>query len=148
MPPTCPIRTAWSASGGLERQGKPQKRQHSSLWSSFRQSHRIPFYFQRLFRQSDLIRPEIALKISLSHFFDKREPAARALLILDGHASRINFSALEYLSRACCDVIILPAHTSHITQPFDVAIASPLKNIYKQLLLKFTRQNKERWWAT
>ena len=72
MPPTCPIRTAWSASGGLERQGKPQKRQHSSLWSSFRQSPSISFHFERLFRQSDRIRPQIALKISLSHFFDKK----------------------------------------------------------------------------
>ena len=72
MPPTCPIRTAWSASGGLERQGKPQKRQHSSPWSSFRQSPSNPFHFERLFRQSDRTRPQIALKISLSHFFDKK----------------------------------------------------------------------------
>ena len=66
-------------------------------------------------------------------------PDARALLFLDGHASRINFSALEYLSRAHCDVIVLPAHTSHITQAFDVGIASTLKAVYKKLLLKFTR---------
>ena len=67
----------------------------------------------------------------------------RALLFLDGHSSRINFAALEYLARANCDVIILPAHTSHITQAFDVALASPLKAAYKQLLLKFTRTSRE-----
>lgn len=86
MPPTCPIRTAWSASGGLERQGKPQKRQHSSLWSSFRQSPSISFHFERLFRQSDRIRPQIALKISLSHFFDKWKPALCSTVHVRSHS--------------------------------------------------------------
>ena len=65
-----------------------------------------------------------------------------ALLFVDGHSSRINYTALEYLRRANCVVIILPAHTSHITQAFDVSIASPLKAIYKQLLHNFTREHK------
>ena len=87
--------------------------------------------------------------INLAHWLTKyREridvsPDARALLFLDGHASRINFSALEYLSRAHCDVVILPAHTSHITQAFDVGIASTLKAAYKRLLLKATRDQRD-----
>ena len=54
----------------------------------------------------------------------------RALLILDGHKSRENAFALQLLSEANVDVLTIPAHTSHILQMFDVAIASPLKRIF------------------
>ena len=50
-----------------------------------------------------------------------------AFLILDGHKSRINADALMLLAANHVRVIVLPAHSSHITQPFDVALAAPFK---------------------
>ena len=48
-------------------------------------------------------------------------------LILDGHKSRLNGDAIELLYSNNIRIIVLPAHTSHVTQPFDVCIASPFK---------------------
>ena len=54
----------------------------------------------------------------------------RALLIIDGHTSRENAFALQLLEAAKIDVLTIPAHTSHILQMFDVAIASVLKRVF------------------
>lgn len=56
-----------------------------------------------------------------------------ALLILDGHKSRENPIALKLLKQNKVTVFILPAHTSHLTQIFDVGIASPMKGVFTQL---------------
>jgi hypothetical protein len=57
------------------------------------------------------------------------------LLIVDGHKSRYDFLALLILFAFNVDVIILPPHSTHITQPFDVSIANPLKTFFKKELL-------------
>ena len=43
-------------------------------------------------------------------------------LFVDGHKSRLNAYAIEILFRNNIMVIVLPAHSSHITQPFDVGL--------------------------
>ena len=53
-------------------------------------------------------------------------PNQRRLLIVDGHGSHVKARFI-----ACCiqnkiDLMVLPAHSSHITQPLDVGIFSPL----------------------
>ena len=48
-------------------------------------------------------------------------------LFLDGHKSRLNACAIELLYANNIRVIVLPAHTSHVTQPFDVSIAASFK---------------------
>ena len=53
-------------------------------------------------------------------------------LFVDGHKSRLNSAAIEILYLNNIRVIVLPAHTSHVTQPFDVAIAGPYKTFLKQ----------------
>ena len=68
---------------------------------------------------------------------------SRFMLLMDGHLSRMNASAMHYLFIHGIDVIILPAHSSHITQPFDVGIASSLKCKYKKYLIKFIREIPE-----
>jgi hypothetical protein len=58
----------------------------------------------------------------------------RALLVLDGHNSRENPAALLILDAFLVDVLTLPGHHSHILQPFDLSIGSPLKiNLAKEL---------------
>ena len=64
----------------------------------------------------------------------KHEPF---LLIVDGHISRKCFLAAYLLNLFNIDLLILPPHSSHIMQPFDVSIASPLKiEFVKQLQMK------------
>ena len=57
-------------------------------------------------------------------------------LILDGHKSRINSLAIEYFVDSNVSVLILPSHTSHVTQPFDVGISSPLKTRIRSFISK------------
>ena len=57
-----------------------------------------------------------------------------ALLIMDGHVSRENPIALVVFKYHHVHVLILPSHTSHVLQMFDVAIASPLKKEFSRLL--------------
>ena len=64
----------------------------------------------------------------------------RALLILDGHASRECPIGLLLLRNAKIDVLTLPGHTTHVTQMFDVILASPLKTEYTKLLNKLLKQ--------
>ena len=54
-------------------------------------------------------------------------------LFLDGHRSRLNSEAIELFAKNNIKVIIFPAHSSHCTQPFDVAIAAPFKKYFKEL---------------
>ena len=55
-------------------------------------------------------------------------------LILDGHKSRLNSKAIEYFVKNNISVLILPAHTSHVTQPFDVGLAAPMKTKIRNLV--------------
>lgn len=68
---------------------------------------------------------------------DKSMKNSYALLILDGHSSRICPSAAKYLHDHGIICIVLPAHTTHILQPFDVGVATSLKSNFKKYLLKF-----------
>jgi hypothetical protein len=49
------------------------------------------------------------------------------VLILDGHTSRWTFEAMIALRAMGLDVIVLPAHCTHLLQAFDVSVASPVK---------------------
>jgi hypothetical protein len=56
------------------------------------------------------------------------------LLILDGHPSRLNWEALVILDACDAHVLCLPQRSTHVIQPIDVAITSPLKIYFKQTL--------------
>lgn len=66
-----------------------------------------------------------------------------SVLFLDGHASRLNPAAMEYLHNHRVHVIIIPSHTSHVLQPFDVGIAGPVKNAFKANLNRFIEESKD-----
>jgi len=51
----------------------------------------------------------------------------RRLLIVDGHGSHVTGRFIAFCITHGIDLLILPAHTSHKTQPFDVGIFGPLK---------------------
>jgi hypothetical protein len=52
------------------------------------------------------------------------------LFYTDGHSSRINFRAMWLFRHFNIDILKLLAHTSHFSQPFDIAVASPEKTFF------------------
>lgn len=66
-----------------------------------------------------------------------------ALLIMDGHTSRENAFAIQLLKDANVEVLIIPSHTSHVLQMFDVTLASPLKQQFSNLFNQGVRSIKE-----
>lgn len=59
------------------------------------------------------------------------------LLILDGHASHVNFYAAYLLYLFNIDLLLILPHTSHLSSAFDISIASPIKTFFAQELTKF-----------
>ena len=72
----------------------------------------------------------------VSQFHAQEQITENAWLILDGHKSRANSVAVEYCARHGVNLVILPAHTTHVTQPFDVGLAAPMKTKIRQLFDK------------
>ena len=66
-----------------------------------------------------------------------------AALIVDGHSTRLNPAALAYLMRNNVRPIILPAHSSHITQPFDVAVAASFKSEFKKTMAQLMADRED-----
>ena len=60
----------------------------------------------------------------------------RITLLSDGHASRRCPLAASYLLGHGVDLVILPPHTSHALQPFDVGLAAPFKCRARQFILR------------
>lgn len=56
------------------------------------------------------------------------------LLIMDGAKSHISFISAYLFSLFNIDLLLIPPHTSHLLSPFDVALASPLKTYFSELL--------------
>ena len=65
----------------------------------------------------------------VEHFepLTRPEDINRRLLILDGHGSHVSGTLIAHGMQVAIDVLILPPHSSHITQPIDVGIFRPLK---------------------
>lgn len=55
------------------------------------------------------------------------DPNQRRLLIVDGHGSHMTPQFVAICIANCIDLLVLPSHTSHITQPLDVGPFSTLK---------------------
>ena len=62
------------------------------------------------------------------------------ILIVDGHKSRGNYYAAKLLSKFNILLLILPGHTSHVLQAFDVGVASPLKTAFAKFLQEYHLQ--------
>ena len=64
----------------------------------------------------------------------------KALVILDGHTSRENPLALALFRKANVEVIVLPSHSTHVLQMFDVGLAGPLKSFYAAKVKKCVKK--------
>lgn len=61
------------------------------------------------------------------------------LLIVDGHSSHLSVEIVEFCLNHDIDLLCLPSHSTHLLQPLDVGLFSPLKEYYCNLLDLWTR---------
>src|SRR5579862_8447381 len=85
------------------------------------------------------------------------EPATREkvqgrqrLLICDGHDSHISGNFIAHYMRYKITLLLLPPHSSHYTQPLDVAVFGPLSTFLGQAVdrfasLRVARISKAEW---
>ena len=86
---------------------------------------------------------EIFRKYLKGHFFKfipRREPDEHLLLLLDGHKSHISIDLVEWAKTQNIILFVLPAHTSHVLQPMDVACYGPFQKMFNSFCHKHTRQ--------
>ena len=79
---------------------------------------------------------EIALGWLKDHFVPlthSQTPSPR-LLIVDGHGSHVSEDFMYECFKSNIHLLFLPPHSSHVLQPLDVSIFSPLKSKYKAYL--------------
>lgn len=62
------------------------------------------------------------------------------LLILDGHRSHVALGLADWVKQNKIIIFVLPAHTSHILQPLDVACYGPFEKIYNMKCHKVIRE--------
>lgn len=72
------------------------------------------------------------------------DPVERRLLIVDGHGSHVTPEFIAKCMRNAIDLMVLPAHTSHITQPLDVGPFAPLKIAMSNQALRANRYDPGR----
>src|SRR5436305_4301491 len=59
------------------------------------------------------------------------------VLICDGHDNHLTGDFIKYCMENNIKLLILPAHSSHFTQPLDIGIFSPLKEYLSQAVQKY-----------
>lgn len=63
------------------------------------------------------------------------------LLIYDGHVTHVDTKVIELAVEKNITILKLPAHTSHLLQPLDLAVFKSLKLNWDKRLVKHQRQN-------
>jgi len=69
-------------------------------------------------------------KLFLKHCTQSRP----VVLILDNHSSHIDVDLLETAAKNNVIIMALPPHTSHLYQPLDVGVFSPMKHYFRDLM--------------
>ena len=71
------------------------------------------------------------------------DPTKEVYLFIDGHPSRFSPFGMRFLHLFNIRCFIFPAHCTHVLQPFDVGVASPLKTHYEAKFIKFVVKFRE-----
>jgi hypothetical protein len=81
----------------------------------------------------------IAVKWLQEIFIPQTKPKkpGKRLLVVDGHGSHCTDDFLYECYRNNIYLLFLPPHTSHVLQPLDISIFSPVKTYYRQALANF-----------
>ncbi|KAM0708863.1 hypothetical protein Q7P35_002899 [Cladosporium inversicolor] len=69
----------------------------------------------------------------------QRNDGKRRLLLLDGHGSHLTARFIAFCIDKSIDLVVLPPHTSHILQPLDIGIFSPVKRALSAEIEKLFR---------
>ncbi|XP_053374904.1 uncharacterized protein LOC128547163 [Mercenaria mercenaria] len=88
---------------------------------------------------------DVFRKYLKNHFmkFAPGRQGEKIILLLDGHRSLVAFDLSEWAKLMNIIIFVLPAHTSHILQPLDVACYGPFQRIYNNLCHKVMRQTSD-----
>ena len=62
-------------------------------------------------------------------------------LLLDGHKSHVAVDIVEWAKKNNIVIFVLPAHTSHVLQPLDVACFGPFQRMYNGECHKLIHRN-------
>lgn len=83
---------------------------------------------------------------TLQHFIDHSRASADhpVVLICDNHESHISLPALELAKENHVEVVTLPPHTSHRTQPLDKSVFGPLKSYFNSACNSWLLENPAR----
>ena len=63
------------------------------------------------------------------------------LILYDGHRSHISLTLADWAKNRSVILFVLPPHSSHLTQPLDVGVFGPFKNIYNIECKSFLQKN-------
>jgi len=74
----------------------------------------------------------------------RRNDGKRRLLLLDGHGSHLTARFIAFCIDKSIDLVVLPPHTSHILQPLDIGVFSPLKRALSAEIEKLFRLDTRR----
>jgi hypothetical protein len=84
----------------------------------------------------------------LKNVFDpltcEKAAGSRRLLIADGHGSHIRADFIAYCMENEIDLLIMPAHCSHILQPLDVGVFSAFKRFHSVETSALSRLSSQR----
>jgi hypothetical protein len=72
------------------------------------------------------------------------DPAARRMLIMDGHSSHVTARVISFCMQNAIDLLIMPPHCSHVLQPLDVSVFAPLKRALGKETDKVARLDSSR----
>jgi len=75
------------------------------------------------------------------HFLRYAPPVRPLLLLLDGHSSDYNPSAICAAAKEQIILFTLPPHTTHLTQPLDRGCFGPLKTAWRSACHDYMRKN-------
>lgn len=74
----------------------------------------------------------------------RRIDGKRRLLLLDGHGSHLTARFIAFCLDKDIDLVCLPPHTSHLLQPLDIGVFSPLKRALSAEIEKLFRLDTRR----
>ena len=78
----------------------------------------------------------------LKNLFVPNLPAIRpVLLVFDGHTSHLDLQAGRYCKDNGIELLCLPPHTTHTSQPLDKGVFGPAKKEWKKLCTEFYQQH-------
>lgn len=87
----------------------------------------------------------VALEWLETVFIPRTQPqdhSQKRLLILDGHDSHTTTEFMWECYKNNIHLLFLPPHTSHVLQPLDLSVFSPLKTTYRKLLNEINSWNE------